>query len=73
MRIAVVGAGPAGLTVAASVARAVAASAPSAESVVKSRLAALHVFEKDGADRDQGAGWDLDTAAQKVRTLLSCR
>lgn len=56
-RIAIVGAGPAGLSVASILKR----------SAIASRVN-ISVFERDSRDRDQGAGWDVDSRARK--TLL---
>ena len=58
MRLAVCGAGPAGLVVAGILSRAKNADA--------SPLFTIDVFERDLLARGQGAGWDIDENAQKI-------
>jgi 2-polyprenyl-6-methoxyphenol hydroxylase-like FAD-dependent oxidoreductase len=56
-RIAILGAGPAGLCTAAIVLR---------SSTTKANVT---IFERDQRERDQGAGWDIDPAAKKALGL----
>lgn len=58
MRLAVCGAGPAGLVVAGILSRATRTDA--------SPLFNIDVFERDLLARGQGAGWDIDENAQKI-------
>lgn len=54
MRIAIVGAGPAGLVLAATLLR------------QASEKFKITIFERDSRERDQGAGWDIDADAKKA-------
>lgn len=55
MRVAICGAGPAGLATASILAREAAAG-----------TFTIDVFERQDRERDQGAGWDIDVRGQKI-------